>query len=152
MGSSASRKSIRAAATPPKPPIPIPAEYDRERVEETFWPKFKRVAAVVPGVADILALYYYMQSEKAPLQHKLSVLATLAYFIMPLDLIPDFLGPIGYVDDIAVAMGLITFIGTDVMKPYRQYARKWLRGQVPVKKRSPRAKARIEAPAADTAP
>ncbi|MBI3736528.1 DUF1232 domain-containing protein [Candidatus Sumerlaeota bacterium] len=118
-------------STPPQLPIPIPREYrDEARLREQFWPKFKRVASKIPGAADILALYFYMNSDIAPLQHKISVMATIAYFIIPLDLIPDYLGLIGYTDDLAVAMGLIKFIGADVMKPYRIYARKWLRGQV----------------------
>ncbi len=115
-----------AQLQPPQLPIPIPKDYDRRRVEENFWPKLKRVARSVPGISDILALYFYLNSDVAPLKHKISIVATLAYFIIPLDLIPDYLGPIGYVDDVAVALGLIQFIGADVMKPYRTYARKWL--------------------------
>ena len=88
---------------PPALPVPIPKSYDEKRVNANFWPKLKRVAAMVPGVSDVLALYYYMNSEKAPLKHKISILATLAYFIMPLDAVPDFIGALGYVDDVAVA-------------------------------------------------
>ncbi len=79
----------------------------------------------------MLALWYYMNSERAPLRHKVSILATLAYFLVPLDAIPDILGPLGYTDDIAVALGLIGFIGSEVMHPYRLYARRWLKGEVP---------------------
>ncbi len=137
---------------PPKPPIPIPRSYDRQRVEENFWPKLKRLAASVPGVSDLLALYLYMNSELAPVQHKLSVLATLAYFIMPLDLIPDFLGVPGYADDLWVAMGLIRFIGSDVMRPYRQYARKWLRGQTGAGRRRRTVAREVEPPMVITVP
>ncbi len=114
----------------PRLPVPVPKNYDQARVEGNFWPKFKRICSRVPGAADILALYYYMASGAAPVKHKLSVVATLAYFIMPIDAIPDFLGPLGYTDDVAAAMGLIAFIGTGVMAPYRKHARKWLRGEV----------------------
>ena len=116
---------------PPALPVPIPKSYDEKRVNANFWPKLKRVAAMVPGVSDVLALYYYMNSGKAPLKHKISILATLAYFIMPLDAVPDFIGALGYVDDVAVALGLIKFIGSETMKPYRDYAKRWLRGEAP---------------------
>lgn len=119
------------SSTPPKPPVPIPKSYDERRVREEFWPKLKRAIARVPGLSDVLALYYYLNSDRAPLRHKISILATLAYFILPIDAIPDFLGPLGYTDDIAVALGLISFIGSDIMLPYRIYARRWLRGLVP---------------------
>lgn len=123
--------SPKSADRPPQLPVPIPKAYDEKRVREDFWPKFKRVIAKVPGLADVLALYYYLNSDKAPLRHKVSIIATLAYFILPFDAIPDFLGVLGYTDDVAVALGLISFIGSEVMAPYRAYARKWLRGEVP---------------------
>lgn len=116
-------------AQPPALPVRIPRKYDENRVREGFWPKFKRIASKVPGSAEILALYFYLNSDVAPLQHKISIIATLAYFIMPFDLIPDFL-PLGYTDDVAAALGLIKFIGSDVMRPYRVYARKWLRSEI----------------------
>ena len=119
-----------APKEPPPLPVPIPKNYDDRRVEENFWPKIKRVAAKVPGVADVLALAFYMNSRHAPLEHKVSIMATLAYFVLPIDLIPDFLGVIGYTDDIAVALGLIKFIGSEIMRPYRLYARRWLKGEV----------------------
>lgn len=117
------------AKQPPGLPMKIPREYDEKHVRAGFWPKFKRVAAKVPGASDILALYFYLNSDLAPLQHKISIIATLAYFIMPIDLIPDFLGPLGYTDDVAAALGLIKFIGSEVMQPYRSYAKKWLKSE-----------------------
>ncbi len=120
----------KKSTPPPRLPIPIPKEYNEARVRKGFWPKFKRVAAQVPGISEILALYFYLNSDLAPAQHKLSIIATLAYFLIPLDIIPDILGPLGYTDDVFVAMGLIKFIGADIMKPYRAYARKWLKGEV----------------------
>lgn len=116
---------------PPMPPMPIPKRYDERRVKRDFWPKVKRVAAKVPGASDLAALFFYMNSKRASLQHKLSILATLAYFIMPFDIIPDWLGVIGYTDDMAAAAGLIAFIGSEIMKPYRDYAKRWLRGEAP---------------------
>lgn len=116
-------------SAPPALPMRIPREYDEKRVRAGFWPKFKRVAVKIPGASDILALYFYLNSDLAPVKHKLSILATLAYFIMPLDLIPDILGPLGYTDDVAAALGLIKFIGSEVMQPYRDYAKKWLKSE-----------------------
>ena len=132
---------------PPELPVPIPKSYDRERVEQNFWPKFKRLAGQVPGIADLLALYYYMNSDVAPAKHKVSVIATLAYFIMPMDLIPDFLGVLGYTDDVALAVGLIKFIGADVMKPFRLYSRRWLAGEIDTEDRH----ARTDSPAPPSA-
>lgn len=125
-----SQNPSSSEAEPPAPPIDIPEGYTEESVRERFWPKFKRVASKIPGVGDILALYYYFNSGKAPLRHRAWIIGSLAYFIMPMDLIPDFMGAFGYTDDIAVALALVRFIGGEVMKPYRVYARRWLRGEV----------------------
>lgn len=121
----------QSPSVPPKLPARIPKDYDERRVRREFWPKLKRTIGRVPGLADVLALWYYLNSDRAPWKHKLSIVATLAYFILPIDAIPDILGPLGYTDDIAVALGLIRFIGSDLMYPYRLYARKWLKGEVP---------------------
>lgn len=127
----------RDSAEPQSEPLADPAPADladtftERELEREFWPKLKRVAAVVPGVSEILALYFYMKSPDAGLQHRVSILATLAYFILPFDAIPDFIAGIGYTDDLAIAMGLIKFIGSETMNPYRLYARQWLRNEHP---------------------
>ena len=42
--------------------------------------------------------------ENVPVSHKIKLGAAIAYFISPVDVIPEaIVGPIGYVDDIAVA-------------------------------------------------
>lgn len=116
----------RQPSEPPKPPIPIPADYDEARVRAEFWPKLKRFAARVPGLSDVLSLWFYLRSGKAPQAHKVSILATLAYFVMPLDLIPDWFGALGLTDDVAAALGMIAFLGSETMRPYRALAKRWL--------------------------
>lgn len=44
---------------------------------------------------------------RVPGNVKAKVAAGLAYFLMPLDLIPDFLGPVGMLDDVFVAAWLL---------------------------------------------
>ena len=52
---------------------------------------------------------------EVPVQHKAKVVAALAYFIMPFDLLPELLvGPIGFVDDIALASYVINGIVNNV--------------------------------------
>ncbi|TFG98498.1 MAG: DUF1232 domain-containing protein [Calditrichales bacterium] len=46
--------------------------------------------------------------ERVPMEKKAKFLAVIAYFISPLDLLPEmFLGPIGYLDDIALSAYVI---------------------------------------------
>jgi len=45
--------------------------------------------------------------ERVPAGVKAKVVAGLAYFLSPLDMIPDFLGPPGYLDDVVVAAWIL---------------------------------------------
>jgi uncharacterized membrane protein YkvA (DUF1232 family) len=84
----------------------------------------------IPGIPSLVALYTYLMDDDAPSGHQLAILLSFLYFIWPLDLIKDFfLGP-GYIDDLAVFIGLLKFIGSENLRPYRTAARKWLRGEI----------------------
>lgn len=112
----------------PVPQLDQSAEYDESRIDEEFWPKLKRVVASVPGISNVYALYCYLKSGRASVRDKAAIVASLAYFLIPTDLIPDFIPGLGYVDDVAVAVGLIKFMGSQKLEPYRAYARLWLKG------------------------
>jgi uncharacterized membrane protein YkvA (DUF1232 family) len=50
---------------------------------------------------DIIAAWRCFRDPAIPLCVKAAVLGALAYFLMPIDLIPDFLLMLGYTDDAA---------------------------------------------------
>jgi len=52
--------------------------------------------------------------ERVPLQAKAKVAAGIAYFITPLDMIPDFLGPPGFLDDVVVAAWILQSIVSEL--------------------------------------
>jgi uncharacterized membrane protein YkvA (DUF1232 family) len=72
--------------------------------DETFWEKLgKHGADAGAGVVDkALVLYYTMKSAKTPTRIKAAIMGALAYFVMPLDAIPDALVGVGYLDDLGV--------------------------------------------------
>lgn len=52
----------------------------------------------------MIRLYFIMKSDTVPTHKKLYIAGALGYFILPFDIIPDFLAPIiGFSDDLAVA-------------------------------------------------
>lgn len=51
---------------------------------------------------DIYALYKAYRDPRVPWYVKLIILFLLGYFISPIDLIPDFIPVIGYIDDILI--------------------------------------------------
>lgn len=54
--------------------------------------------------------------EATPMYARCIIAGALAYFILPFDLVPDFIVPAGYADDaaaIATAIGLVRMFVTD---------------------------------------
>ena len=63
---------------------------------------------------------------KSPLWVKAIAAAALAYFILPLDAIPDLLPIIGLSDDISVLTAALTAISVHITDEHRRKAREWM--------------------------
>ena len=68
---------------------------DSESVRKRFKAKFKRFAARLPFAEALLAAYYCAFDRETPRHVQLSLLAALAYFVLPFDFMPDFLPVLG---------------------------------------------------------
>ena len=73
-----------------------------KRVRLEFWRTAKRAARHVPFMDELVAAYYCALDPKTPFRVRGTLLAALAYFVLPLDFIPDFLVGFGFTDDVAV--------------------------------------------------
>ena len=84
-------------------------KYADEYNEDKLWGKIKSVAkkAGIKVIYYVLVLFYALQSENVTMTEKALIIAALGYFILPLDMIPDFIPIVGYGDDAAVLYGLI---------------------------------------------
>lgn len=96
---------------------------DAARVREEFWPKMKAVAAKIPFAEDALAAYYCALDRETPLRVRGALLAALAYFVMPLDFLPDVLPALGFTDDAAVLMMAFQLISSHIKPEHREAAR-----------------------------
>ena len=56
---------------------------------------------------DIPAVYLALKSKRTPVAAKLLAGVTLALALSPIDLIPDFIPVLGYLDDVLLLPGLI---------------------------------------------
>lgn len=54
-------------------------------------------------------VYRALTRKDSPTYVKAILIGAIIYLISPIDVIPDFLGPLGWVDDIAIVTGLVTF-------------------------------------------
>lgn len=86
-----------------------------------------RKGGALMQLKDDLALFFVMMADyvrgrykKLPLGTAVKILAALLYFVLLVDLVPDFLAVIGLVDDAAVLGWVIQSIGGDIEK-YREW-------------------------------
>lgn len=120
---------------PPLPdsraPVVIPHPQDRGTVERGFWRKVRRTAGKVPFVDDAVAAYYCAMDAKTPMRVRGVLLAALAYFVMPADLIPDFIAGLGFTDDASVFLAAVTAVGGHVKPRHRDQAYAFLEKPAP---------------------
>jgi len=114
------------AIDPAKALVPSVQRVNEVRVRTGFWPKLGRVAARIPFADQVVSVYYAARDPETPMAAKGIMLGALAYFVMPLDAIPDVLAGIGFTDDAAVITAVIATLGANVRKRHREAAEKAL--------------------------
>ena len=77
---------------------------------DKFMKKLRRTVRRLGAKAAYYALilYYALQDPQISKKDKTLILGALGYFLLPLDLIPDFLPALGFTDDIA-ALGYAVY-------------------------------------------
>lgn len=99
-----------------KAPIQLENNYEKHYSESSFWDKIKSVAvkAGYELINKALLLYYAMQSPSMPAKDKAIVIAVLGYFILPIDVVPDFLPGLGFTDDLAALVWALKTISNNI--------------------------------------
>jgi uncharacterized membrane protein YkvA (DUF1232 family) len=96
---------------------------DSATVEQGFWRKLGRVASRIPFADEAVAAYYAMRDPATPTYVKALLAGSLAYFVMPVDLIPDFIFGLGYTDDAAVLFGAVQTVRKHIQPDHRDRAK-----------------------------
>ncbi len=105
---------------------------ERERkVRAGFWEKLKRVASRIPFAEDLVAAYYCALDTNTPIRVRGMLLAALAYFIMPADLIPDIILGLGFADDMALLTAVIGMVASHITPTHRAAAARALGKELP---------------------
>ncbi len=110
---------------PPNLPSNLPVVFsgNEKTVRDGFWPKMTKVLARIPFAENAVASWYCAFDPKTPLRVKGILLAALAYFIMPIDVVPDLLVGIGFTDDMAVLATAISLIRSHIKDEHYEAAR-----------------------------
>jgi uncharacterized membrane protein YkvA (DUF1232 family) len=113
--------------------------------EEGFWEKLKQFAAQAGQnvVEKALTLYFAAQRPETPMWAKLVIYSSLAYFVLPTDVIPDFTPLVGYSDDLSTIVSALAAVAMsitpEVKEEARQKAQEWFGPQPAPQRDCPQA-------------
>jgi uncharacterized membrane protein YkvA (DUF1232 family) len=106
------RRAARDIAAGRPGPVPRNAAY----VERGFWAKLRRLGGRVPFVLDLAAVWYCATDRETPHRVRAIMMGALAYFVVPVDVVPDLIAGFGLVDDATVLATAISAVA-DHIKP-----------------------------------
>jgi uncharacterized membrane protein YkvA (DUF1232 family) len=96
---------------------------NEKKVRAGFWKTFAKAADKIPFLEDLVASYYCALDPETPNRVRGILLAALAYFVLPLDSIPDFIIGFGFTDDMAVLGAVIASIRGNIKPRHTKLAR-----------------------------
>jgi uncharacterized membrane protein YkvA (DUF1232 family) len=100
-----------------------------ERIKRLFFETFRKAARYIPFAEELVAAYYCALDPETPHRVRAMLLAALAYFVLPVDSVPDFLVGIGFTDDAAILLATITLVRAHITPIHLAAARRVLAGE-----------------------
>jgi uncharacterized membrane protein YkvA (DUF1232 family) len=88
----------------------------------------RRAARSVPFAEDALAAWYCARDPATPARVRMILISAVAYFVLPIDAVPDLLPFLGFTDDAAVIAGAVAAVATHLRPEHRDKARETLAG------------------------
>lgn len=110
----------------PKHQLPAVMARNEKTVDDGFWKKMVRVAGRIPFAEEAAAAWYCARDPETPTRVRATLLAALAYFVMPVDLIPDIVAAFGFTDDATVLLAAIGLVSSYMKPRHHEAARKAL--------------------------
>lgn len=101
-------------------------EENEKIVRDGFADKVRRTIGMVPFTDEAVAAYYSTRDPSTPTRIKLAVMGALAYFVMPIDAVPDIIAMLGYGDDAAVFWAAWRMVKPHITEGHRERARAFL--------------------------
>ena len=108
------------------PEIIGPEETREERVRAGFWRTVRRAARAIPFMDEVVAGYLCALDPETPRRVRFTLLAALAYFVSPIDVIPDLMPIIGFTDDATVLVTALGMVASSIKPEHRAAAKRLL--------------------------
>lgn len=99
---------------------------DKMLVMREFGQKLRRNVGKIPFADDVTASFYCAVDGKSPAFVKAILFGALAYFVMPADVIPDFIAGLGFTDDASVLMAAMATVSRHITEEHRDKANVFL--------------------------
>jgi uncharacterized membrane protein YkvA (DUF1232 family) len=99
---------------------------DEARFGSDFMALLKRVAKRIPFAEDLLAAYLCARDPATPRRVRLTLLAALGYFVLPIDALPDIMPLLGFSDDAAVIAAALAAVAGSITPEHRERAKEML--------------------------
>lgn len=109
------------------PEILGPEDEQKITIREKLLATAKKAARQVPFMEDVIAGYYCALDPSTPTKVRATLLAALAYFVLPVDTIPDFILGIGFGDDATVLMAAFAMMRSHIRNDHYDAAREALK-------------------------
>jgi uncharacterized membrane protein YkvA (DUF1232 family) len=106
-----------------KAQLPAAIAKNERTVTRGFWKKLAKFAGRIPFAEDAAAAYFCAVDPATPSRVKGLLFAALAYFVVPTDVIPDFIAGFGFTDDAAVLAMAISLVSSQIKPEHRKQAR-----------------------------
>ena len=100
------------------------AQYQEHYSESGLFAKIGKVCkkAGIKAIYYVLLLYYVLMDGNTSLKDKGIIIGSLGYFILPIDLIPDFIPVAGFADDIAALTACLHTVRANITPAVRKKA------------------------------
>ena len=94
----------------------------------SFWRTVRRAArrAGREVVEEAITLYHCLRDPDTPAWARAVIVGALGYFVLPTDLLPDFIPGIGFTDDFGAIVVATTCVALHVKQEHRDRARRMM--------------------------
>lgn len=99
---------------------------DEARFGSEFLGRLKRVAKRIPFAEDLLAAWFCARDPATPRRVRMTLLAALGYFVLPVDALPDIMPILGFTDDAAVIAAALAAVAGSITPEHREKAKQTL--------------------------
>jgi uncharacterized membrane protein YkvA (DUF1232 family) len=95
---------------------------DEDSLGRKVFALLRKMARRIPFAHDVAAAWFCAIDPATPRRVRLILMGALAYFVMPMDAIADFLPLVGFTDDAAVMAAAIATVAGSITPNHRKKA------------------------------